>query len=105
SCRLGACDARGGGMTIAPAPILALLLGVFHTALYVTIRGDAGGRLPLTVLAAVLGAWSGDALGGRLGVDLLTIGDFHLSTASLLAWVGIAFVTVVATLAPQSARP
>src|SRR3989442_3284712 len=60
---------------IGPAPILALLVGIFHTSLFVLIRGSAGGQLPLLLLAAVLGAWAGDALGGRLGFDLLRIGD------------------------------
>ena len=92
-------------MTIGPAPVLAVLVGVFHTALYVFARGNAGGRLPQTNLAAVLGAWAGDELGGRLDVDPLTIGDFRLLSASLVAWVGIAFVGVVATLGPRSARP
>ena len=89
-------------MTIGPAPVLALLVGAFHTALYVAVRGHAGGRLPLTFLAAVLGAWAGDALGARLGVDVLTLGDFRLLAASLLAWVGIAFIAVIATLGPRS---
>ena len=85
---------------IGPAPVLALLVGVFHAALYVLIRGSAGGRLPLLVLAAFLGAWAGDALGARLGIDLVRIGDFRLVAASLLAWVGIAFVAIVAVLGP-----
>jgi hypothetical membrane protein len=85
---------------IGPAPILALLVGVFHAGLYVLIRGSAGGRLPLLVIAAVLGALAGDALGGRLGIDVLRIGDFRLVTASILAWVGIAFVSIVAILGP-----
>ena len=42
------------------------------------IRGTAGGRLPIIVVAAILGAWAGDALADRLGFDVLTIGDFHL---------------------------
>ena len=92
-------------MTIGPAPILALLVGAFHTASYVAIRGNAGGHLPLTFLAAALGAWAGDALGARLGVDVFTLGDFRLLTASILAWVGIAFVAVIATLGPQSTKP
>ena len=37
---------------IGPAPVLALLVGSFHTALYVLIRGSAGGRLPLLLAAA-----------------------------------------------------
>ena len=83
-----------------------MLVGVFHTALYVLIRGSAGGRLPLLVGAAILGAWAGDELGGRLGIDLLRIGDFRLVAASVLAWIGIGFVAIVAILGPaRRARP
>ena len=89
---------------IGPAPVLALLVGIFHTGLYVLIRGSAGGQLPLLVLAAILGAWAGDAVGGRLGIDLLRIGDFRLLSASAMAWVGIGFVSVVAILGPTRRR-
>ena len=85
---------------IGPAPILALLVGIFHTSLFVLVRGSAGGQLPLLLGAAVLGAWAGDALGARLGIDILRIGDFRLVPASLLAWVGIGFVSIVAILGP-----
>ena len=80
--------------------MLALLVGVFHVALFVLIRGSAGGQLPLLLIATVLGAWAGDEVGGRLGFDLLRIGDFRLVAASLLAWVGIAMVSIVAILGP-----
>lgn len=86
---------------MGPAPILALLLGVFHTALYVLIRGTAGGRLPLVFLAAVLGAWTGDAVGGRLGLEILRIGDFHVLPASIFAWLGIAMIALIAQLGPE----
>lgn len=85
---------------IGPAIVLAILVGVFHSALFVLIRGSAGGQLPLLVGAAALGAWAGDELGGRLGLDLVRIGDFRLVTASLLAWVGIGLVALVAILGP-----
>jgi hypothetical protein len=85
---------------IGPAPILAVLVGVFHTGLFVLIRGSAGGQLPLLLVAASLGAWAGDALGGRIGLDLLVIGDFRLAAASALAWVGIAVVALVAIMGP-----
>jgi len=91
-------------MTIPPALPLALLLGLLHTALYVLVRGDAGGRLPLTYLAATLGAWAGAALGNRLGLDILAIGDFPLISASIVAWVGIGIVAILATLGPQPGR-
>ncbi|MFL5680852.1 MAG: hypothetical protein ACJ77B_09660 [Chloroflexota bacterium] len=88
-------------MTIGPAPVLAVLVGVFHTALFVLLRGSAGGQLPLLFVAAVLGAWAGDALGARLGIDLLRIGDFRLVAASAVAWVGLGIVAVVAILGPE----
>lgn len=91
-------------MTIPPALPLALLVGLVHTAIYVFVRGDAGGRLPVTYVAAALGAWAGAAIGGRLGIDVLAIGDFGLITASVVAWLGIGFVAIVATLGPQSPK-
>lgn len=87
-------------MTLDPAPVLAVLLGVFHAGLYVLVRGSAGGQLPLLVPAAILGAWAGDALGDRMGFDLFAIGDFRTLPASLMAWLGIGFVAVVAILGP-----
>ena len=76
---------------IGPAPVLAVLVGLFHTGLYLLIRGSAGLRLPFVALAAVLGALAGQALAVRLG-DPLAIGDFGLVWSSLLAWVGIAII-------------
>jgi hypothetical protein len=71
-------------MTIGPAPVLAALVAVFWVGLYVVVRRNAGGRLPLLLVAAWLGAWAGDAVAGRLGVELLRIGDFHLVAASVV---------------------
>jgi hypothetical protein len=88
-------------MTIEPAFILAILVGIFHASLFVLIRGGVGGRLPIVVVAAILGAWAGDALGGRLGVSLWSIGDFHLVGASIGAWIGIGVSSAVAILAPS----
>lgn len=87
-------------MSLEPSLVLSVLVGTFHASLSVLIRGSAGGRLPLIVIAAILGAWAGDAIMGRLGVDILTVGDYHLIGASVLAWVGIGIVSVVAVLGP-----
>jgi hypothetical membrane protein len=88
-------------VSVEPAIVLAILVGIFHASLYVLIRGSAGGRLPIIVAAAILGAWAGDALGDRLGVTLFSIGDFRLVAASVLAWVGIAITSAVAILGPS----
>ena len=89
---------------IGPALPLSLLLGLVHTAIYVLVRGDAGGRLPLTFLAAVLGSWAGAAVGAQLGVTFLVIGDYALIPASIVAWLGIGFVAIVATLGPDTRK-
>ena len=88
-------------MSLNPALILAVLVGVFHASLFVLIRGSAGGRLLVIVLSAILGAWAGDALADRLGFDVLMIGDFHLLAASVVAWVGIGLASAVAILGPS----
>lgn len=92
------------GVTIGPAPILAVLLGGFHTGLFVLVRGRADARVLLVFVAAALGAWAGDATGGRLGIDPLRIGDFHLIAASVVAWAGIGFVNVLTILGPAGAE-
>lgn len=91
-------------MSLGPAPVLALLLGILHVSIYVLIRGSAGQRLPWLILAAFLGAWAGNALGTRLEIEFILIGDFHVVVASVLAWVGIAGVAIVAILGPQPER-
>ena len=88
-------------MSLEPSLILAILVGIFHASLSVLIRGTAGGRLPIIVLAAILGAWAGDALADRLGLTFLSIGDFRLFAASVLAWVGIGISSAVAILGPS----
>jgi hypothetical protein len=84
---------------IPPAPVLALVVGLFHTGLYLLLRGSAGVRLPFVFLAAVLGAYGGQAVGGRVG-DPLLIGDFGLAWASALAWLGIGIIVAASMLAP-----
>jgi hypothetical protein len=91
-------------MTIGPALPLSLLLGLLWTSAYVLVRGNAGGRLPWIFVAATLGSWAGAAIGARLGLDLVAIGDFALIPASIMAWLGIGIVAILATLGPGSER-
>ena len=87
-----------------PAPVLAVIVGLFHVSAYVFIRGRAGVRLPLLIAGAVLGAWAGDAVGGRLALDPLRIGDFHLLAASLVAWLAIGLVAILSVLVPERTK-
>jgi hypothetical protein len=88
-------------VVIGPAAVLAALLGGFHASLYLFWRGHGGAELFIFFLAAGLGAWAGDATGGRLGIDPIRIGDFHVIAASIVAWCGIGFVEVVSILGPS----
>lgn len=89
---------------IGPAPVLALLVGIFHTGVYLFIRGTLEVRLIFVLLAAVLGAFAGQALGARLG-DPLLIGDFGLLWSSVLAWVGIAIAAAAGMVAAPGRKP
>lgn len=86
---------------IGPALVLSVIVGLFHVSAYVFIRGRAGARVPLLVVAAILGAWAGDTVGGRMAIDPLRIGEFHLLSASFVAWLGIGLVAVLAVLVPE----
>jgi hypothetical protein len=88
---------------IGPAPVLALLVGLFHTGIYLMLRGAAGLWLPFIAVAAVLGAFAGQQLGARLG-DPLTIGDFGLAWSSAIAWLGILLIVAASTLSPARGR-
>ena len=93
-------------MAIGPAPVLAALMGLFHTSLYVFIRGSVSPRVVVIAAAAVLGAWAGDALGGRLTGDPIRVGDFHVVAASIMAWVGIGAMSIASVLgAPKPEEP
>jgi len=78
-------------------------VGLYHVSAYVFIRGRAGARLPLLVVAAILGAWAGDTVGARLGIDPLRIGEFNLLASSVVAWLAIGLVAIVAVLVPERA--
>ena len=85
---------------IGPALVLSALVGIGWTAFFVLVRGTAGARLPFLALLAATGAWAGDAIDGRLGIDPVRLGDYHLLAASVGAWAGIAFVILVSVLGP-----
>jgi hypothetical protein len=96
----------GSTVVIGPSVVLSAVLATLHVSLYVLVRGRAGARLPLLLLAAFLGAWAGDAIGGRLGVDPFRLGDYSVVAASVVAWLGIGAVALLAILgSPRNTQP
>ena len=88
-------------MIIGPALVLSVIVGLFNVSAYVFIRGRAGARVPLLLIAAILGAWAGDTVAARMAIDPLRVGEFHLLTATFVAWLGIGLVAVLAGLVPE----
>ncbi|MET0771627.1 MAG: hypothetical protein ABWZ82_00965 [Candidatus Limnocylindrales bacterium] len=88
---------------VAPAVVLSILVGAFYTCMYVVIRGSVGKHLPLTLVAAMAGAFVGH-LFGRLAGDPIQLGDFNVLWATVGSWVGIVVVAGVAAIRPAT-RP
>jgi hypothetical protein len=80
--------------------VLALVLAIFHTALYVFLRNRLERHTFFALVAAFVGALLGNALGARLGWDPLRIGDFSVLWASVVAWAGIGLVSLLSLLGP-----
>ena len=97
--------AARSGVSLEPSLVLSVLVGHLprRPVGAPSAAAPAVGCRSL-IAAAILGAWAGDAIFGRLGIDVLTIGDYHLLGASIVAWVGIGLVSVVAVLGPTAER-
>jgi uncharacterized membrane protein YfcA len=82
-----------------------LLLTAFTAALnllaFIWVRGHWGRIVPILALASVLGAMLGNAIGERIGFDLLRIGDFRLLAASIVAQLAMLAVVLFGTMAPR----
>jgi hypothetical protein len=83
-----------------PAFVLSLLVGAFHTSVYIFVRGNLGWHIPGVLAGGIIGALVGQAIGARIG-DLLRLGDYSLTWASVLAWVGIGLAIVLGGIAAE----
>lgn len=85
---------------ISPTIALSVLLGLFDACVYLVLRGVARPHLIAVVPASIIGAWIGQAVGGRVG-DPVVIGDFSVVWALVLSWVGIFVVVSLASIMPE----
>jgi hypothetical protein len=89
---------------LQPAFVLSLLVGAFHTCVYVFVRGKLGWHLPFVLAGAILGALAGQAIGARIG-DVLSLGDYPLLWASAVSWLGIGIAVVSSALVVGRPEP
>jgi hypothetical protein len=89
---------------LEPAFVLSILVGAFHTSVYIFVRGRLGLHIPAVLVGAIVGALAGQAIGARVG-DVLHIGDYSLLWASALAWMGIGIALVTSALAAPKPEP
>jgi len=85
---------------IAPAVVLSVLVGLFNSCLYLVLRGVLRAHLLVVIPASIVGAYIGQAVGGRVG-DPVQIGDYSLIWASVVAWVAILIVVSLASIVPD----
>ena len=85
---------------VAPAIVLSIIVGLFDSCLYLLIRGVLRPHLLVVIPAAIVGAFIGQAVGGRVG-DPVQIGDFSVLWAIVLGWVGIVIVVSLASIVPD----
>ena len=85
---------------MSPWPLLLLLTAVLNLALFIVIRGRWDRLVPLLALAAVAGTATGNAIGGRVGIEALQIGEFSFLAASAIAQLAMIATVLLTTLGP-----
>ena len=87
-------------MTLGPWLVWVPLLALINLLVFVAVRGRWGRIVLVLGLASVAGVVIGDWVGGRLGLDVLRIGDMHLVAASVGAQLFMIAATLLAALGP-----
>ena len=76
------------------------LLALINLLVFVTIRGRWGRSFWLLAAAAVIGVVIGDQVAGRIGLDLIRIGEMHVLGASVAAQLFMLAVVLLGALGP-----
>ncbi len=85
--------------------ILVVMTAGFNLFAFLALRGRWGPLVPFLAVAALIGTVAGNAVGGRLGIDLLRIGDFEFAAASVGAEAAMLATVLLAAVAPAPAPP
>jgi hypothetical protein len=86
---------------MGPWIVLAAFVAAINLLAFIAVRGRWGRLVPLLALAALAGTLGGDLVAGRIGIELVRIGDFHLVAASFGAQLAMLAVTLLSALGPS----
>jgi len=76
------------------------LLALINLLVFLAVRGRWGRIVLALALASVIGVVVGDQVGGRIGLQLLRIGDMNVRAASIAAQLLMVVVSLLAALGP-----
>ena len=86
---------------MTPWMVLTVLVAAINLMAFTALRGRWDRRLLVLALASLLGTVIGNAIGGRTGLEVVRIGDFHLVAASLAAQLAMLVTDLLAQLGPS----
>ncbi|TMB58181.1 MAG: hypothetical protein E6J47_00490 [Chloroflexi bacterium] len=86
---------------MTPWLVLTAIVAAMNLAAFIAIRGRWDRFVAVLLLASVIGAILGNAIGERTGVELVRIGDFHLVIASVGAQLCMLVATLLTQLGPS----
>lgn len=89
---------------MTPWMVLTVLVAAINLTFFIALRGRWDRSLILA-LASLLGTATGNAIGGRTGLELVRIGDFHLLAACLTAQLAMLATDLLAQLGPTRPPP
>lgn len=86
---------------MTPWMVLTAFVAAINLTAFVALRGRWDRRVPLLLLASLLGTIAGNAIGARTGLELVRIGDFSLVAACLAAQLTMLVTDLLGHLGPN----
>jgi hypothetical protein len=90
---------------MTPWMVLTAFVAAINLSAFILLRGRWDRRLPILAVASLLGTIAGNAIGGRTGLEVVRIGDFHLVAACLGAQLAMLATDLLAHLGPTRLPP
>lgn len=86
---------------MTPWLVLTAFVAALNLLAFVWIRGRWGRIVGVLAVASVLGTIAGNAIGARVGLELLRLGEFQVLAASVVAQLAMLAVVLLAALGPR----